>query len=274
MRLLITRFFGFLVIFIGISIVVNIIDFGYVFLGPLFLFGLGVLMYLHIHRWVGILFFGLSIIALFTNVFHINIGGVIFAALFIYIGFRLLSNNDLPFTKGGKQKKQQEHKDAEHDWLDQEIEAIQKEEPQPKQKPKETEPEYSSTRTTTLKTPVFRSSLIGDLHLLHHRFELGDMNISNGIGDIKIDLSKAIIPEGETTIAISGLIGDVDIYVPQDLEISTAAAVTIGDLEVLGHKQGGISRQIDLTTNGFKEADRRVKISVSLFIGDIDVRYL
>nr|WP_250620994.1 LiaF domain-containing protein [Bacillus subtilis] len=37
-------------------------------------------------------------------------------------------------------------------------------------------------------------------------FQLSDLTISGFIGDVKIDLSKAIIAEEESTIVISGLI--------------------------------------------------------------------
>ncbi len=42
-------------------------------------------------------------------------------------------------------------------------------------------------------------------------FELNDLNVSGFIGDVKIDLSKAMIPEGESTMTISGVIGNVDV---------------------------------------------------------------
>jgi lia operon protein LiaF len=282
LRLLWNRLIGFLVIFIGISIVVNIIGFGTGFLGAFFLFGIGVILYRHVHHWVGIFVIALAIIALF-GVFHIDLGGILIAAVFIYIGYRLFKGQEIPFInkrnrRERKHERRKEHRsrranrragqrteESEEDWIDEEIETLRREQ----QKKKEfDEP------CTRMKTPRFRNSLIGDLHLTKQRFELDDMNMANGIGDVKIDLSKAIIPEGESTIAISGLIGDIDIYVPYDLEASVAGSVTFGELEVLGNKQSGISRQLNLETKGYRQADRKVKISVSVFIGDIDVRYI
>jgi lia operon protein LiaF len=89
-----------------------------------------------------------------------------------------------------------------------------------------------------------------------------------------LDLSKAIIPEGESAIVISGLIGDVDIYVPDDLDVSVAATVSAGYLDILGHHQGGVNRQIMLETKGYEQARRKVKISISLLVGDVGVRQL
>lgn len=285
MRLLWNRLIGFLVIFIGISIVANIIGFGTSFLGAFFLFGIGVILYRHVHHWVGIFVIALAIIALF-GAFQIDIGGILIAGVFIYIGYRLFKGQEIPFInkrdhrerKHGRRKEHrsrraerragQRTEESEEDWIDEEIEALRRE-----QQKEEPNIGFDEPRTR-MKTPRFRNSLIGDLHLTKYRFELDDMNMANGIGDVKIDLSKAIIPEGESTIVLSGLIGDVDIYVPYDLEASVAGSVTFGELEVLGNKQSGFNRQLNLETKGYRQAERKVKISVSVFIGDIDVRYI
>lgn len=162
-----------------------------------------------------------------------------------------------------------EDDEDEDDWIDEEIERLHRE-----HRKKKKQPEDDGDSTVQFKSPRFRNSLIGDFHLLNSRFELDDMNISYGIGDVKIDLSKAIIPEGESTIVISGLIGDVDIYVPYDLDVSVNATVTFGELEILGYKQGGINRQISLATKEYEHASRKIKVSISSFIGDVDVRFL
>lgn len=283
------RLIGFMVIFIGISIVVNIIGFGYQFLGALFLFGIGIILYRHVHHWVGIFTLALAVITLFTNVFQINIAGVLVAAVFIYIGYCFLTGREVPFLKRSKREKRyreknrrrrrrkrkrgrekaEEDSDIDGDWLDDEIDALKEENQRKKRSPCDDDP-----ADIRLKTPKFRNPIVGDLHLLNARFELEDLNLSSGIGDVKIDLSKAIIPEGESTIVISSLIGDVDIYVPYDLNVTVAGSVTFGELKILGHKQGGINRQLNMATSGYEQADRKVKISVSIFIGDIDVRHL
>lgn len=258
MRLLFSRLAGFMAIFIGLSIVVNIInlDLGYELLGPIFLFGIGVIFYLHVFRWVGLVLFGLAIIALFSNVFGLDVAGVLFGFMFIFIGIKVFTGSlslDI-FTAKRDSKELSGHTSEDSEDAGKQPEII---EPEPRPKPART-----------------HHSFIGDLRLLNQQFELNDMNISYSIGDVKIDLSKAIIPEGESVIAISGIIGDVDIYVPHDLDVAVTSAVTLGNFDVLGYKQSGVNRQIELATKGYQQSSRRVKISVSLFIGDVDVRFL
>jgi lia operon protein LiaF len=140
-------------------------------------------------------------------------------------------------------------------------------------------PFHSGVHGSTNHSHVFHakqshSSFIGDFYLTSGRFELQYLHIWHGIGDVRIDLSRAVLTEEEAILDIQALIGNVIIYVPIDLAVSVTASVSIGDLEVLGHHQGGISRQISIATRQYESAPRKVKIFVSLLIGDIDVRYI
>ncbi|WP_420825889.1 cell wall-active antibiotics response protein LiaF [Scopulibacillus daqui] len=253
---------GYGAVLIGIIILLGVIGLG-LLVGPLIFAAAGIFFLKKQHRWIACICFTLGLIVLFEDVFHIHIAGLFIALLFIYIGYRMFKNG-----KKTAQNKQPSvmKKDQVDDWIDEEIENLEKEQYQ--------NPENNDDPVIIVKTPEFRGSLIGDLRLINHRYELKDMNLSYGIGDNKIDLSKAIIHEGENTIVISGLIGDVDIYIPYDLDVSVAASVTIGNVEVLGYKMGGLNRQINVETKGYETATRKVKISISNFIGDIDVRHL
>lgn len=127
---------------------------------------------------------------------------------------------------------------------------------------------------STYQTSNVKKIFIGEVHYTRSRFELEDLTIQHGIGDVKIDLTKAIIQDGETVVMINGWIGDIDIYVPYDLPVSVDVSVVLGDLEVFGKKEGGVNPQISIQTNGYNEAPKKVKLVLSLLIGDIDVRYL
>ncbi|WP_096201463.1 cell wall-active antibiotics response protein LiaF [Bacillus sp. FJAT-45350] len=248
---------GMIIILIGVSVLFNTFHLNFnlgSIIGPLIFFVIGLFFYQKQRKVISLIFFLIAVIALFENVFRINIAGILVALAFIYFGYRLLT---------GSQKRSKE----DDDWFSEEIDKTIYEEKSVKQK-------EEKKKEKILTAPTFKSTFIGDLHLLHHQFELRDMNIRNGIGDIKIDLSKAIIPEGETVVIIQGWIGDIDIYIPYDLDVHVQSMVTIGDLNVLESRQSGFNPTIEYSTSDYKEAERRVKIVLSLFIGDIDVRYV
>lgn len=124
------------------------------------------------------------------------------------------------------------------------------------------------------KPPIERSNFIGDIYLGRDYWQLEPMNISHFIGDTMIDLTKASIPLGETKLTVSAFIGDVKVYVPNDiqLEISVNASAFIGDMHVLDRYEGGMFRNMRYDTRNYAEADKKIHLTVSMFIGDITVK--
>ena len=120
---------------------------------------------------------------------------------------------------------------------------------------------------------VEKSGFIGDVHIGQDYFQLAPMNISHFIGDTVIDLTKAQIPYGETRINVSSFIGDVKIFVPDDMDIGIVAesSAFIGDLKVLNQKQGGFMSSLSAESSYYGEASKKVKLVVSVFVGDIKV---
>jgi lia operon protein LiaF len=119
-----------------------------------------------------------------------------------------------------------------------------------------------------------RSGFITDIKIGNEYFELKPMNVSLFIGDTVIDLTRARIPVGETKINISTFIGDVKIYLPNDLdlEVCVVSSSFLGDSHVLDRREGGLFRNVTMTTPGYHEAEKRLRIHVSVFIGDLTVQ--
>lgn len=120
---------------------------------------------------------------------------------------------------------------------------------------------------------INRSGFIGDIHMGHDYWELKPLNISHFIGDTVLDLTKAQIPFGETKINISSFIGDVKVYVPNDFEVGVQVVTSafIGDVKILGQKEGGLFTNVKTQTLRYSEADKKIKLVVSTFIGDTRV---
>lgn len=119
-----------------------------------------------------------------------------------------------------------------------------------------------------------RNAFIGDIYLGQEKFELKPMNISHFIGDTMIDLTKAFIPIGETRVNISAFIGDVKVFVPNDpdLEIRVVSSFFVGDNRVFDHHESGMFRNMNYSSQGYDEADKKISIHVNAFIGDIRVQ--
>ncbi|QWU17770.1 lia operon protein LiaF [Paenibacillus sophorae] len=124
------------------------------------------------------------------------------------------------------------------------------------------------------KETTNRSTFIGDIHMGREHFQLKNTNVSQFIGDTVLDLTNAQIPYGETKINLSAFIGDLKIYIPDDMDlgISVNSSSFIGDMEVLDHSRSGFMSSVQCKTPYYKEAGKKIRINVSAFIGDIKVK--
>ncbi|MFI2856462.1 cell wall-active antibiotics response protein LiaF [Paenibacillus sp. JSM ZJ436] len=118
-----------------------------------------------------------------------------------------------------------------------------------------------------------KSSFIGDIHLGKDYFELKPTNISQFIGDTVIDLTRAQIPYGKTKINISAFIGDIKVFVPNDLDVGIRVSTSsfIGDMSVLGQKRSGFLSSVGLESPDYRESGKKIVIHISAFIGDVKV---
>ncbi|MCA0755488.1 cell wall-active antibiotics response protein [Paenibacillus sp. N4] len=118
-----------------------------------------------------------------------------------------------------------------------------------------------------------RSGFIGDIHIGHDFWDLKPLNVSHFIGDTVLDLTKAQVAPGETKICISSFIGDVKVFVPNDFEVGVqvVSSAFIGDVKVLGRKEGGMFNNIHIQSPLYTESDKKIKLIVSTFIGDVRV---
>jgi lia operon protein LiaF len=241
---------GIILVFIGFGLfldALNLIDFNLFSLFPLLIIYLGMRWWSRGRRWLGGIVGGIGVLILLDQWFHIDIGdviGIAIAVAFINFGWRLIRSR---------------------------REAPAEQEPASGQRMR-IDPGF--TKAGDYSHRESRSSLIGDYHLTSGRFELRQLHIWHGVGDVVIDLSRAIILEEEAFLFVNGWVGDVTIYVPADLPAAVSAEVTVGDLEVFGHRQGGLNRRVVMTAEQYDDAARKVKIIVSLIVGDVDVRYI
>src|SRR5690606_11370394 len=64
--------------------------------------------------------------------------------------------------------------------------------------------------------------------------------VSVAIAEVQIDLTNAIFEEPLIHLDLQGLIGDIDIVVPDDIGLSVHAQVAIGEIKVAGERGAGL----------------------------------
>ncbi len=95
--------------------------------------------------------------------------------------------------------------------------------------------------------------------------------IWSGIGEVKLDFTQAEIPPGETTIHIYHLLGDVLLRPGEAMGLSLSANGLLNTVKWMGAKQDNFLNALQLSTPNFDQAQRKVKVDVTNFVGDIKV---
>lgn len=91
------------------------------------------------------------------------------------------------------------------------------------------------------------------------------------VTDIDLDLTQAELPQAESVIRINSFVGDVDLRVPEELALSVRANGFVTDVRFKGNRYGGFLVPVNVATEGFASAERRVRVDLACFVGELTV---
>jgi len=124
----------------------------------------------------------------------------------------------------------------------------------------------------TVNVSESNRKLFGDSYVNYHNEEIGHKTASLLIGDLRVDLTDAILAPGENSIHASIAFGDVKIIVPSEFPIKVSSQCVIGDIQFDENKEDGIFPKIEHTDSGYDLAESKLFISLSGVIGDLTVQ--
>lgn len=112
---------------------------------------------------------------------------------------------------------------------------------------------------------------IGDISVGRNPWTLQDMDLWNGIGDVRVNLATAHVEDGTYHLKIGGWIGDVRVLVPPHLPVQVEAYIGLGDVTVYDEHSSGTGRRIHFEDPMFAASMKRVILHVDLKMGDVQV---
>ncbi|NLN07108.1 MAG: cell wall-active antibiotics response protein [Firmicutes bacterium] len=92
------------------------------------------------------------------------------------------------------------------------------------------------------------------------------------LGGIDLDLTSAVLPEGETVLDLTAVMGGIDVRVPADLPVSADGFAILGGVELFGKGGGGIIGSTRNEQNITEGQNRLLKIQARAILGGIDVK--
>lgn len=121
--------------------------------------------------------------------------------------------------------------------------------------------------------PLFDHRLFEDQKTPDSAYGWRDVNIHGGFGDRIIDLSNTVLPNDTAVISIRHFIGNIEIYVPYEVEVSVHHSSVFGRAHIFSHSHWKLmNKSLHYQTEHYDSAYPRVKIITSLFSGDIEVK--
>ncbi len=103
-------------------------------------------------------------------------------------------------------------------------------------------------------------------------FQAGPMDIETFIGEVRLDLTGASFPEGETRIHVGAAIGEVRVLLPSDIPAAVHTSTLLGESEALGRVSGAFMGDTRAETDDFQGATRRIRLEAHSLIGEVAVR--
>jgi len=133
---------------------------------------------------------------------------------------------------------------------------------------------YQSKKAVDTGCQERKHTLAGSIRWDKEPFVLRDTSIWFAFGEARMDLSLAILEQPETTVLLQGIIGDVDIIVPEYIGLSVEASVLFGPLDIHLQREHGVMNRVQWRSPNYEQAHNKVRLIVSYAVGDIDVKIM
>ena len=140
--------------------------------------------------------------------------------------------------------------------------------------------EEKAFRTVKTREPGQRSGIrkrqkwIGNTSIGTDVYEWDDVNLTIFMGDTIIDLGNTLLPKEENIILIRKGFGKTRVIVPLGIGVSVHHSTIKGQLSFNEEEIDLTNEMVKLYSQGYDEANRKIKIVSNSLLGDLEVIYL
>jgi lia operon protein LiaF len=117
--------------------------------------------------------------------------------------------------------------------------------------------------------PSAFNRLVGEMHLSFDGKEIANINASQLIGELTIDLSGSHLRGGKNYLNLSQLIGETTVIVPAQFPIRIAGKLLIGELNLDYRKESGILPRLKHVDSNYDLSEAKLDIIFSGLIGEM-----
>ncbi|MDP5272513.1 cell wall-active antibiotics response protein LiaF [Chengkuizengella axinellae] len=124
------------------------------------------------------------------------------------------------------------------------------------------------------ETFIEKQNLVQSVKWNKNQWTLKNMMIRSIVGEIHMDVSHALIDERETTIILQGVVGDIDIIVPDHIGVTIDATLIVGEIGVNWEKEAGMMNKFTWASPNYASSDIKLNFMISYIVGDIDIKII
>ncbi len=103
-------------------------------------------------------------------------------------------------------------------------------------------------------------------------WKLGSGSYFALMGGIEIDLTRAEVPEGETILDLTAVMGGIEVKIPVGLAVTYDGSAVLGGVTFIDQEDGGIIAGRRVEHNQPDSADRKVRIQARAIMGGVEIK--
>ncbi|AJS60098.1 cell wall-active antibiotics response protein LiaF [Paenibacillus sp. IHBB 10380] len=92
------------------------------------------------------------------------------------------------------------------------------------------------------------------------------------LGEADLDLSLGMPEDKQTVMMFQGIMGDMDMTIPEYYGVEIEAFVLFGSIDFDGNKDSGMMNRISWKSPNYSSSEYKIKFIVSYLVGDMDIR--
>lgn len=114
-------------------------------------------------------------------------------------------------------------------------------------------------------------AVMGTVNRRKSNWDLKSQDYWAVMGGVHIDLRTAKIPDGETVLHATAIMGEVNIFVPEDIAVVCRGNCVMGGLNFFGREQGGFMTTHEAEYGDVENGAKIVRIQCESIMGNVKV---
>ena len=116
------------------------------------------------------------------------------------------------------------------------------------------------------------SKAVGDESRSFAGQEIRTLQLAHGVGNLALDLSGAVVPEGTAQVRVSLGVGELSVTLPARVAVRVNARTGLGDVQVFDKSSDSAAPRLEFVSPDYATASKRIELEAAVGLGRLRVR--